>query len=149
MRELLKKGADVNLCDSAWDTPLITAAEKGDAASISALLRANAKINRYNKAGFNAIEMNLTSANSFHHTVLLLLYAAGEKFTNEDDYYIIPDALQHKDEQMQLIFICRQAIRKHLINLNPYLSLFGRVPLLGLPRSVASFLLFDQSLDWF
>ena len=95
---------------------------------------------------FNALEMHITSAGVLNDGVLLLLYAAGEKLMNEEDYSI-PDVLQHKDEQLTLMHICRQIIRKHLINLNPHFPLFRIVPLLGLPRPVTAYLLFDKSLD--
>ena len=125
--DVLLEGADVNLFDSDWNTPLIMTAEEGHLHTILILLQANAKINRYNKMALNALEMYISSTNNLNNNVLLLLYAAGEKLTNEGDY-ILPDVVQHQEEQMPLMHICRQAIRKHLINLFPHFALFRIVP---------------------
>ena len=49
-------------------------------------------------------------------------------------------------ERFQLKHICREAIRTHLLRLNPRRHLFGRVPRLGLPASMTSYLLYNTSL---
>ena len=43
--------------------------------------------------------------------------------------------------------MCGEAIRKHLLDLDPHRHLFSRVPRLGLPRSLTEYLLYDMSLD--
>ena len=40
--------------------------------------------------------------------------------------------------RLHLKHICREAIRKHLLNLDPHTHLFGRVPRLGLPTTNTS-----------
>ena len=59
----------------------------------------------------------------------------------------IPDCLTFHDSQLQLKHICREAIRKHLLDLDPHQHLFGRIPKLGLPFALINYLLYGQSLD--
>ena len=42
--------------------------------------------------------------------------------------------------------MCREAIRKHLIDVRPHINLFERVPWLGLPQLLQSYLLYDLEL---
>lgn len=65
---------------------------------------------------------------------VMLLFAAGEK-------YNIPDL------SIFLKHLCRDAIRKHLIELDPHQHLFGRIPQLGLPSLLTRYLLYNVSLD--
>ena len=92
----------------------------------------------------------------------MLLYAAGETLegvsetktlegytpnppaVTRDD--MIPKELQFEDEKLQLKHICRVAIREHLLKLDPHQHLFRRIPRLGLPSSLTSYLLFYMSL---
>ena len=76
----------------------------------------------------------------------MLLYAAGE-FVNGLNIDKIPEILQHKEVKYRLKHMCREAIRKHLIDLNPHLHLFTRIPQLELPSPVTRYLLFYMSLD--
>ena len=46
-----------------------------------------------------------------------------------------------------LAHLCRQAIRKHLIELDPHENLFSRIPKLGLPAVPNKYLLYNVSLD--
>ena len=84
----------------------------------------------------------------------MLLFAAGEiiddiiikKFHDNGnverievpDFLFSLSCLQH---------LCREAIRKHLINLDPHTHLFGRVPRLGLPTLLTEYVLYNMSLD--
>ena len=43
--------------------------------------------------------------------------------------------------------LCRVAIRKHLLSVDLHTNLFARVPLLGLPATLARYLLYDIALD--
>ena len=69
--------------------------------------------------------------------VLDLLYAAGE--TQCLDY--------SQTKVDDLMGTCREAIRKHLLKLDRYTHLFGRVLKIGLPVTLASYLVFNQTLD--
>ena len=59
----------------------------------------------------------------------------------------IPEVLKFEDEKLDLKHICREAIRKHLLKLDPHQHLFGRVPRLGLSEAVNQYLLFNTNLD--
>ena len=97
---------------------------------VKALLRADILINKV----FSDILVNA------------LLYAAGETLENvpEDE---IPDCLKFEDSKLQLKHICREAIRKHLLDLDLHQHLFGRIPKLGLPSALNRCLLFNETLD--
>ena len=43
--------------------------------------------------------------------------------------------------------MCRETIRKHLINIDRHENLFRRIPQLGLPMQVSEYLLYNMSLD--
>ena len=59
----------------------------------------------------------------------------------------IEESLQITDIKLSLQHQCRQAIRKHLIHLEPHIHLFHRIPKLALPPSVSHYLLYNISLD--
>ena len=48
---------------------------------------------------------------------------------------------------LELKHICREAIRKHLLELDPHQHLFGRIPKLGLSSVLMNYLLYGESLD--
>ena len=88
----------------------------------------------------------------------MLLFAAGERVTgpvvkgrrtyNHDIVEAqVPEYLLHKDLQMCLKHLCRETLRRHLLELDPHTHLFGRVPRLGLPKSLMEYLLYNQTLD--
>ena len=52
-----------------------------------------------------------------------------------------------EDLRFNLKHLCREAIRKHLLLLDPHEHLFGRVPQLGLPKLLREYLLFRMSLS--
>ena len=67
-----------------------------------------------------------------------LLFAAGEK------------SLHHYLElrtEVNLSHLCRDVIREHLLELDPHENLFVRVPRLGLPVALQSYLVFDETTD--
>ena len=76
----------------------------------------------------------------------MILYAAGETLGG-GCVDKIPEQLQFEQEKLQLKHICREAIRKHLLKLDPHQHLFGRIPRLGLPNALKKYLLYNQSLD--
>ena len=57
------------------------------------------------------------------------------------------DDVEEDKEQLGLKYICREAIRKHLLGLDPHLNLFDTIDQLPLPSIVKEYLLFDVSLD--
>ena len=64
-------------------------------------------------------------------------YAAGVTTIRDNQ---IPDYVKQDDEKRHLKHLCREAIRKHLLELDPHENLFIRVPELGLPKSLTSYL---------
>ena len=78
--------------------------------------------------------------------ICLLLFAAGETLDGITDEEI-PDCLRFNDIKLNLKHICREAMRKHLLNLDPHTHLFGRVPRLELPSLMTEYLLYNQTLD--
>ena len=58
----------------------------------------------------------------------------------------VPEYLRERHFTYTLKDVCREAIRKHLLNINPHLNLFMRIPQLGLPTRLASYLLYEEDL---
>ena len=81
-----------------------------------------------------------------YEPAMMLLYAAGETLEGTD-VEKIPEELMFEEEKLQLKHMCREAIRKHLLKLDPHQHLFVRIPRLGLPSALNKYLLFNQSLD--
>ena len=66
----------------------------------------------------------------------MLLFAGGEIIDHMKFWARVPEYLQHADLKFCLKRQCGEAIRKHLIKLNPHENLLGRSPKLGLHSSV-------------
>ncbi len=166
---LLDAGAKVNLPNSKGQTVLSSMwlrnrnsdspiwLQKNKEAVVKLLLAAGAHVN----SGENLPPFMLNTATHYHEkTVPHLLLAAGYKklfwkvpTAVAKELKLIPD----EPEVDTLAVLCRKAIRKHLLTLDPHTNLFIRVPQLqrtneraGLPEVVISFLLYNQSLevDW-
>ena len=87
----------------------------------------------------------------------MLLYTGGEKLNantvKKFDYQNgtllrhvdVPQYLQQPD--VCLKHLCREAIRKKLIDLDPHTHLFDRIRQIGLPSIVAAYLLYNMCLD--
>ena len=107
------------------------------------------KINLVNKSKLNALRSYISNCEDKNkipdRTMVLLLYAAGETLDGIPvDRIHLLNYLQERE--ISLKNICRYVIRKHLLDLDPHTHLFGRVPRLGLPRSLGDYLLYGQSL---
>ena len=175
LQHLITAGADVNivnLVESAISTALTDATVNGHLKCVKLLLKANVLLNRCKLVpGSSAIDpdlVDLIDRNIYYSKYapliftsknarsVMLMFAAGE-ILNDDDLQKMSteekDSLQifeirHEDRKMgNLRHLCRKAIRKHLLKLNPYLHLFNRIPQLGLPHAETQYLLFDMSLD--
>ena len=60
----------------------------------------------------------------------------------------IPDYLQIAPElRLSLKHLCRKTIRNHLITLDKHSHLFNRVPRLGLPSGLNTYLLYSMSIQ--
>ena len=158
---LVNTGADVNTVDVNGNSALIVAAGSGcsrRSQSIRLLLQAGAHVNKRNKLGLNALEQYLTQHASVSKQIALLLYAAGEILDSDaiqTSMYgyvniirvVVPEFIRLSKLKLSLKHNCRQAIRKHLTDLDPHNQLFDRVLKLGLPVSLAQYLLYGMSLD--
>ena len=70
-----------------------------------------------------------------------------DDFTVVNKTFPVPEYLRFKDLKLCLSHLCREAIRRHLLDLDLHTNLFVRAPKLGLPKSLTSYILYDQSLD--
>ena len=163
---LLAAGADVNATDKDGGNALLLLChcKSGDQANryskcIRSLLRAGIYINKCEKSeGKNALGTALTNRwwiqeeaeekpeEEQFKNIAILLYAAGETLDGTD-VDKISEVLKFEEEKLELKHICREAIRKHLLKLDPHQHLFGRIPQLGLPSALSKYLLFNLSLD--
>ena len=146
---LLKVGADVNATDKMGNSLLHEAPSclKG----IRKVLDEGVKVNVRNNHGFNALTFHLKNIKDGDKTddkldkkFVQLLFAAGE-IIDESKLKKVPDCLK-KSEEISLMNICRETIRKHLLQMSN-VNLFVRVPRLPLPQLMTSYLLYDVTLN--
>ena len=168
---LMKSGADVNVVNNVGMTPLMVAVQfypdtqdcykvgmSRCVENICRLLKAGAQIGRRDHLGRNSLQLSIEEDQVKVKNVQKLLHAAGETTDgptvpvedrrNGNVIHInIPEYFTELKENLDLKHLCREAIRKHLINLDPHEHLFGRIPKLGLPSLVTEYLLYDCSLN--
>ena len=130
-------------------TPLMSAAcsynQEAAIECVRMLLRENVRINIVNSIGGNALASYLGYMLPRNNkTMVLLLHAAGEKVPAGPS---VPDYLLFKDLKLSLKHLCREAIRKHLLDVDPHEHLFGRVPKLGPPTSLTDYLVYEMSIE--
>ena len=133
------------------------------------LLKAGAKINMKNNESWTALRAHCYRYNINRHKppnreMCMVLFAAGDCYYSsylsfvhsrlmEKKYHIrrgparVAFYLSTEDLKFTLKNICRENIRKHLLDLDPHSHLFYRVPKLGLPKLLADFLLYYMSLQ--
>ena len=134
---LIEFGTDVKVSSNHGDT-LILASMSGNIDCMKSVLLSGAEVNRSNLDGGNAFTTSQTEDS------IMLLCAAGEMISPSVP---TPECLKFEDLQLQLQHICREAIRKHLLDLDPHSNLFCRIAGLGLPAKMKEFLLYGVSLD--
>ena len=78
-----------------------------------------------------------------------LLFVAGETLDvahlNKPKMKINPNFRDRPE--VNLKHLCRRAVRKHLLDLNPHIHLFHRIPQLELPFILTDYLLYNLSLS--
>ena len=122
---LIKAGADVNIVNGSG-YPLITlVAMYVRPGYIDSLIKAGADVNAIDVYG---------TVDSRHLTDDL-----GRKIP-------IPDFLLNEDLKLCLNHMCREAIRKHLLQMSN-LNLFCRIPRLVLPHNLREYLMYYVSID--
>ena len=149
---LLKEGADVNGTDNEGNTVLFMSPIRFSDRRLNCyklLLQEPIKVNVTNNHGFNALT-HLLNDYCMHRPdgclldeFAMLLFAAGE--TPDKTIVRVPEYLKPSTE-IGLKNICREAIRKHLLEVSN-VNLFVRVPQLPLPRLMTSYLLYNVTLD--
>ena len=70
-----------------------------------------------------------------------------KKGRNNGQWYWLELDEESNEDIHSLKELCREVIRKYLLQLNPFKTLFKRAPLLGLPRVLTSFLVYDFDLE--
>ena len=171
---LIKSGADVNKpaegLSATWgvshpgDTALMHTASMRDHRSVNLLIQAGADVNALNARGECALDQATdvkclrlllqsgvkiyarpTGLRCLDSPAALLLCAAGQQL-NRHDLSSVTEVL-HEVQKLCLKHLCREAIREHLLHLDPHTHLFGRMPKLWLPQLITEYLLYDVSLD--
>ena len=109
------------------------------------LLREGAEINRCGRIGFDFLltrtEVRAARKLQVHmKPVGQLLSAAGET-------QLIKDLTHRESEAENLMGMCRDRIRTHLLRLDAHTHLFHRVRRLGLPAALHRYIVFDQTID--
>ena len=131
------------------------------ASTLKLLLRIGFKINvpnpHYNNTLTYYIVQCKRECDRLSKYICMLLFAAGERVRGRivegtTHYHGIlraevPEYLFHKDLRLYLKHLCREAIRKCLLDVDPHEHLFFRVTKLGLPMLLADYLVYEMTLD--
>ena len=136
---LLRSGADVH--DTGIEG-LIVLMVVQDEECCRLLLKHHTQINRRYPNGDNALTRYMVDVHRINKEVCSLIFAAGETAPETVERWYQPDKpintsdyLPQINIKFDLKYLCRTAIRKHLLRLDMYMNLFDRVPRLGLPKS--------------
>ena len=164
IKKLIKLGADVNCTSNFGMTPLMRAAMCESC--IQLLLRKGAYVNKINKFRQNALQISV-AINCYEDFEVppekdvrcMLLLAAGESTegptVNTLNFYSRGERIVHVPKyllefeqiKLSLKWACRDVIRRKMIQSDPHTNLFIRVPKLGIPKLLQSYLLYDMSVD--
>ena len=158
MEKFFELGADVNISCSEGNTSLMDAVTSNFSPKLQSvkcvkLLKAGATVNKVNNKGLNALQSHLVITSTPNKKVILALFVAGESFTaapvnitEEHLNLFICVTLKYllgTEVELSLKNLCRETIRKHLINMDPHLNLLVRKPKLSLKSELTSYLLYD------
>ena len=161
MKKLIAVGAGVNLSDRDRNTALHFAADDdGDdnCDILRTLLWSGSKINSKNKQGHNALthhvscDYRLLIARGIpredvpfllNTEAAMILFAAGESIT--DPAVPVPSTIIHIEKDLSLRNLCRNAVRKQLLKFDEHSNLLEKIPKLGMPGPMISYLTYDVS----
>ena len=148
---LIDAGADVNSRNDSGRTALYGAVVHRNIENIKLLLKFGININQYDIEGYNTLEGHVkrwyrrgNDIDSDSKRISTLLFVAGEKIGSSCK---TPDHLKTRVANPILKHFCRDTIRTYLTDINPHLNLFSSVYKLGIPPSLASFLLYHVTLE--
>ena len=146
-RALIAKGADVNIIDRSRRN-LLFSASKAKAECIRLFLKEGVYVNNSDVYGNNALQHFLLKDGN-NGQVAMLLFAAGEKLYDDDEFSqleeIAPEYREVLKTQCRLDAKCRDAIRQHLLKLDPHRNLLMRIPQLPISALLRDFLLYNVS----
>ena len=145
--QLLKAGVDVNIMNNTGETALTLAAGRTDRYVVKELIKANCQINKSSGKMVHALTQQEEDEYPIDKPIVKLLFAVGEIFGDDEINEMAQSWLQLYENQMDLKYICREAIRRHLLHLDPNGNLFCRISELGLPEILKKYLLYDVSPD--
>ena len=153
---LIAAGANVNVRAVKDETPLMLASRIGNISSIRLLLKIGVKINRtidkHAYAGtmtVNSLMYHILASVTVSRNIIRLLYAAGEDFTFIDCKFDrrVEKSDFFEKEGGSLLERCRTTIRNHLLHIDSHRNLFCAIPKLGLPKRLADYLLYNETLS--
>ena len=92
--------------------------------------------------GINALTHHLRGV-SINRKIVKLLLAAGEKAQSKNAWVsTLCESLMPREKT--LLHLCRESIRGHLLEVDPYINLFYRVPKLEIPLTLQEYLLYGE-----
>ena len=156
----------MNICNNNGDTALMFAAGEGQSLRreillqcrqyrsnpriVQKLLLAGARVNTCNDQGHNALTALINSDGLPHLDTIFLLLAAGETFQKILEAPLpVLEKLMLVELKPLMKNLCREAIRTHLLKLNPHENLFLRFHKLKgiLPHLLIRYLVYDMSVE--
>ena len=150
---LLKAGADVNVTTDIKGNTVLHQTMRS-LKGVKKVLQEGIKVNIRNEDGVNALTYLVGDFAKDHlfswekvvpkKEFARLLFVAGET-TDETRVKEVPEYLR-QPEDINLMNICRETIRKHLLQMSR-MNLIYKIHRLGLPNLMASYLLYDVTLD--
>ena len=152
-KAIVETGADVNAITADGTTALNRAARYVRPCTkhnFKLLLKSGARENNIDRRSLNALmRLALSNLDRLGHDEGILLYAAGERVKVPLLQRYVAETIDLPDYMkptLCLKHLCRRAITNHLLNIDEHTHLFYRIPRLGLPPSLARYLLFNMSL---
>ena len=173
---LLEAGADVNAMDVNNSSILAHAARTTDRfidhKLVKVALKHGVHVNIRNVCGQNSLEYYLAMGQERDEKLALLLLAAGELLDVKNARKVafkldtmgtlpldhmdpnkkgpsvpVPNCLLDQDETICLKSLCRKVIRQHLLKIDLHSNLFGQTLILGLPKQLQRYLVYETTLD--
>ena len=154
-KALIDAGADVNTVTTAGNTALNEAARylrrPCTKQMFQLLLKSGAHVNITDRRSLNALmRLALPNHDRLGDDEAILLFAAGERIKLPLVQRYVAEIIHlpaYMKPALCLKHLCRRAVTDYLLSIDEHNHLFGTIPRLGLPPSLARYLLFDMSLE--